>query len=162
MENKRWGSKYEWKINPKDVDESINIGFSLPKYSLEKKVKLSKSETVARKKQVLSGSLTIDEQLVHSEFMRGLCGTQLIGVIGAADQAQKHYNIHTDQFCIGSFYSVTPFDVSWKGEHGLARSFWGNELYAREMAIKPEFKIKSVNTNLWTITITSLDRYVNH
>jgi hypothetical protein len=102
---------------------------------------------------LMTGESKIDEQMVQAEFMSP-GEAELTNIIGAIDSAQKHYQIHKNQFKIGTYLSIVPFQVSW----GEFASYWGNEIYPGEMKSKPEFKIKADKSNYWTITISSLDR----
>ena len=145
----------KWEILPKPKDEKINIGFLLPLFNPLKKIKFTKEEKIERKKLILNGDLPIDQGYVHQDFMSHKHRKMLTGVIGAIDTAQDHYNIMKDQFGIGHFYSVVPFEVTW----GQISSFWGNEILPGETQNAPSFKIESKPENKWTITITSLDRF---
>jgi hypothetical protein len=55
LDQKGWGDRFNWKIGEKVESKTINIGFSLPKFKKLEKVKRTKEELIAKKREVLLG-----------------------------------------------------------------------------------------------------------
>ncbi|XP_034175192.1 mitochondrial ribosomal protein L38 [Osmia lignaria lignaria] len=134
----------------------VNIGFSVPKISSEKKsiwmneIKVNRSDDQFEK-QLRSGELPVNLETVKEVWWEASSPFHIRTI---AD----HYGIFQDTFGDAYFFPVVPLEIAYKVEEdAFAKVYTGNVIKPAEASKPPAIAYKAESDSLWTLIMSTPD-----